>query len=371
MNNDNQAEIQAHLLNSIQRMEQANQLMDQANANLDRTINQARNQGNCFVQFSRCFYPFILFIMFGMFCAIIAILLANKFRDAGSVAGFLILYPILYLCYVSSQRNSLNTMFTFLRVTPVNKEEFISKMNEIFNARPKVTLSGEVFKFSPSPFSLTQFENGMYQFKHQTINSINENYSFNVYKDYTPAIKLNSVIFQNKKFIVFNFQTAVVPGDAETLQDYEQRKRAISERLGNVGIENPSVNDMQRIVRGELLQKEVKLKATAEGINNKEKCIVLSLDGSRPCWYGTCLYYLFMLCPLLPFLECFKSYVLSVTAFKVVTLSKVISVKEQSDNLIDREHSVVFPDDEIAMVEINNNEENGNNVAIPINNAYF
>ena len=44
MNNDNQAEIQAHLLNSIQRMEQANQLMDQANANLDRTINQARNQ---------------------------------------------------------------------------------------------------------------------------------------------------------------------------------------------------------------------------------------------------------------------------------------------------------------------------------------
>ena len=368
MENDNQQDVQARLLNAIQGIEQANKLMDEANTNLDRAMNQDPFQNNCIVKLSQCLTPLVMFFLFGMFCALIIFEGSQKFETIGVIAFPLVLYIIIYLCCINSQTNILNTKFGFLRVAPINKEEFLLRINEIFNTKPKVTLSGEVYKFSPTTFYI---ENGVTKFKHKIINSINENYSFNLCKDWTHTIKLNSEIFRGKKLIVFYFQTAVAPGDAETFQDFLERKRVISERLGNVGIENPTVNDMQRIVRGELLRKECKLKGITDGINNKEKCLVLSLDGTTPCWYGTWLYYLFTFCPFLPFVEYLKMHIRSVTAFKVVTLTKAISIKEQSESLADRQHNVVFPDDEIAMVEINNNEENNNNVAIPINNVNF
>lgn len=188
----------------------------------------------------------------------------------------------------------LNTFFNFLRVRSIDKKQFFKKLNELYNAKPKVTLSAEVFN---NKYTYRYYENGLIRYRNKIINSINEDYSYNICKDNTDTIKLNSEFFKGKKFIVFYFQTEVTPGDPETTQDYEQRKSSISERLGNIGIENPNEEERDRIVRGEVPEKKIKLKATIEGINNKEKCIVLSLDGSRPCWYGTCLYYLFTFCP--------------------------------------------------------------------------
>ena len=343
------------LISIFQGVERPNPIIDEENTDFDSVMNQSsfRKSNYCL--------SFMTFIYFVALCVIIIIGTNDAFnRDYEIVA--LIVLSIFCICIIVLHIMKLYTVFNFLRVTPINKKEFLSKLNELYNAKPKITLSGEVVG---NTYTRYNYVNGLTYYRRTIIKSIDEDYSFNLCNDNTDTINLNSEFFRGKKFIVFYFQTKVTPGDPETTQDYEQRKSSLSEKLGN--IENPKDNEKDTIVP----EKQIKLKATIEGIINKEKCIVLSLDGSRPCWYGTCLYYLFTFCLFLPFVECLKSHILSVTAFKMVTISKVISINEHSNSLLDKEHNVVFPDDEIALVEFKNGENDNNNIAISINNGSF
>ena len=111
MENDNQQAVQARLLNAIQGIEQANKLMDEANSNLDRAMNQDPFHNNCIVKLTQCLTPLVMFFLFGMFCALIIFEASDKFRTIGAIAFPLVLYIIIYLCCINSQTNILNTKF--------------------------------------------------------------------------------------------------------------------------------------------------------------------------------------------------------------------------------------------------------------------
>ena len=158
--------------------------------------------------------------------------------------------------------------------------------------------------------------------------------------------------------IVLFFSSSVLPGDHETKVDCKQKIQEIRTKLGEGGIEKPNQDEIKRVQSGELPLKECCIKSSIEGINNKEKQLVLSLNDSKPCFYGTFWYYLFTFFPLLPFIECYKNHILSNTGFKMVLLNKLISIKDTFPLDIHKEQGVIFPDNRIKMISMNNTNQN-------------
>ena len=195
-------------------------MLDQENTDLDSVMNQSSIQRSCKYKCSLYCCSFFTFIYLAALCVIIIIDSKNAFNNGYAVFA-LIMLSIFCISSIVSNIMQLNTFFNFLRVRSIDKKQFFKKLNELYNAKPKVTLSGEVFN---NKYTYRYYENGLIRYRNKIINSINEDYSYNICKDNTDTIKLNSEFFKGKKFIVFYFQTEVTPGDPETTQDYEQKK---------------------------------------------------------------------------------------------------------------------------------------------------
>ena len=243
----------------------------------------------------------------------------------GSSCGFLyIVYLIIQLCY-------LHYSFRFLKVSPLNTKQFLSKCNEIFNAKPKVTLFGEITRHC-SELELTKDEYGRTVYRNvSSLYVVNADYPFLSYRDISGSLSLTSEEISNKKILVLDLTSDVTLADDETKADVEERKKEVLQKMGNDAIEPPNIQEnpelAQQIMLGNTNVKDCTLRTDIEGFKYKKKQLVLFIKNKSPCCYGIFWYLLFTFIPILPFGECYRKYINSMITFKKFTVTKTVSCK--------------------------------------------
>ena len=326
-----------------------------------------------FLVFMFFFVIIFLFVYFRNFRTISTALMC-----IGPTCGF------LYIVYLTIQLYYLSHSFRFLKVSPSNTKQFLSHCNEIFNAKPKVTLFGEVTRHS-SEWENTKDEYGRTVTRNvSSLYVVNADYPFLSYRDISGSLCITSEEISNKKILVLDLTSDVTLADDETKADVEERKKEVLQKMGNDAIEPPNIQEnpelAQQIMFGNTNVKKCTLRNDIEGFKYKQKQLVLFIKNKRPCCYGIFWYLLFTFIPILPFGEWYRKYINSMMINKEFTVRKTVSCKndlqsQQKDiEYKDSQPRVILPNQEDCNLDytpiegICNNTVSNKDALIPENN---